>query len=257
MASMNAGDDPPRKNPEDSTSPAGTVHGATAGRRKTYKLAATAPAMSAQLGKVTEVRIVNTAFGPAKLQEATNDKRFLVMRALIEGAGLVPYIDRDMIGGAYCVALDRAMTLGPGVMRYPVLDVVPAMFLDQASRQRIAVMLQSAGLNLRFPEDVDLTVSVREDLARGALLWKNPAATAFTLETFLDNLLSVRASPQFERVYLIEMADGARHVMAVERSLQSVVELHPYFERLDQQAAVRVRFRDSADTWIAPLPGGG
>ncbi|MFH1809807.1 MAG: hypothetical protein ABIJ09_13760 [Pseudomonadota bacterium] len=255
---MTGPDDPRDRPPRATDEGAATVHDAGPGRRKTmtFNLPAAASAMSAQLGKVTEVRIVNTAFGPAKLQEAAKDKRFMIMRKLDSAVTMVPYVDRDMIGGAYCVAQDRAMTMGPGVMRYPVLDVIPAIFLDLQSRTLITSQLQAAGLTLRFPEEVDLTVSVRDDLMRSTLVWCNPAASVFTLEGFVHNLLSVRASPQFERVYLIEMHDGARYIMALERSIESVIELHPYFQHLDQQAAVRLRYRDSDNTWLAPMRSG-
>jgi hypothetical protein len=213
-----------------------------------------ATAMSAQLGRVTEVHVVNTAFGPAKLQETSKDKAFLIMRTLPVAEVLVPYVDRGAIAGAYRVDPEHAMVLSPGVVRYPVIEVVPALFLDAASRSRIDSALRGAGLQLRFAEDSDVTDDLRQALTRGELLWKSHAAADFVLELFARELKQVRGSPRFERVYLAELVGGERYLLAVERTLASVIRMHPYFERVDQREAVRLRLATGQDTWVARLP---
>lgn len=220
-------------------------------RRRTLKLPAVSNRAAAQVSRVTEVRLVNTAYGPAKLQEGGSDKHFLIMRRLPVEGFFVPYVDKGRIGGVYAIAPDRAMEVSPEVLRYPILDVVPSFFLESSSREEVVSQLRAAGLELAFPAEVDLTTQVKGELLASEVTWRHAEAAAFDLATFVATVTSVKASDQFDKLYLISTDDGGRYAMAIDRLIETVIDLHPFFVRLYQPSAVRLRFRDSDNTWIA------
>jgi len=205
---------------------------------------------------VTEVRLVNTAYGLAKIAESGNQRALRTQRLPV-GVSLVPYIENELICGVYSVDRDSYVALPSGEMNYPLLDTIPYFVLDDEHRRVVLGQIKKAGLNLRPPAESDLTAAVKADLATSRILWRNRPDNPFDLAAFVDKIDWIRASDQFKDVYLIRTKDNERHVLAINQLIESVIDLHVHFIRLYQPDAVRLAFRDSENVWLAPLRRSG
>ncbi|MBN2360780.1 MAG: hypothetical protein JXR83_15100 [Deltaproteobacteria bacterium] len=201
-------------------------------------------------GRFTEVRIVMTAYGPAKVQDDGGGKRDLLISPLRPGVRYVPYIERDLIGGAFCIAPDKAVLLDPKTARYPVLDVRPAFALGEAERQEILLQLNAASVNERFGEVQDLTAAIRNQLAQSQAVG---GASYLAPDQIAANLVDVQASQQFGNVFLLETADGARFVLAIGVELPTLRAAHAFFAQVDEAQSIRLRCAARGDVWLAPL----
>lgn len=202
---------------------------------------------------VTEVRIVNTAYGPAKISETSKKQDVLIARRLAQGVRLVPYVERGVICGIYYVDSEHAKTLDSKTDRYPVLDTIPFFLMEDDDRQEVAGQLKEAGIVLATPEEFDLTGQVKKELEKASVIWRNRQDNPFELDEFVQLVAKVKASSQFKDIYLIKMRKGCSYIMAVDQLIEAVIDLHPHFLKLYQPDAVRIAFRDNKNTWLAPL----
>ncbi len=199
--------------------------------------------------------MVATAYGPAKMAEARH-KRYLMVRNLPDGLRLVPYVEGTILHGVYVIEpTDDECRSSSGAPRFRVLETIPFLLLEDESRREVYRGLRAAGISMRPPEEFDLTASVTATLAKSEVLWRHAAANTFDLAPFVEQIRSVKSSPQFPDVYLIQIDDGSRWVMSVGRLIEALIDLHPHFMRLYQPEAVRVSYPKSRNTWIAPLRG--
>lgn len=205
---------------------------------------------------VTEVRLVNTAYGLAKIAESGSHRALRTQRLPL-AVHLVPYIENELICGVYAVDRDSYVALPTGEMNYPLLDTIPFFVLDDEQRREVLGQVKKAGLNLRPPAEADLTAAVKADLAKSRILWRNRPDNPFELPPFVESIDWVRASDQFKDIYLIKTKSSERHVLAINQLIESVIDLHVHFIKLYQPDAVRIAFRDSENVWIAPLRRSG
>lgn len=201
---------------------------------------------------ITEVRLVRTAFGFAKLAEI-GKRGALRMPPLAPGVRLVPYTETRMIMGVYEIDPAAAEDKGNGVMQYPIVETVPYFLLDDERRQEMQGTLKVAGVELRTPEEQDLTLSIKAALEQAQLLAQARPGSAFDLSRFVADIAKVRTSDQFKNIYLIVTRDNRRWVMAVDQIIENVIDMHPYFVQLHQPDAVRIAFAQSQNTWLAPF----
>jgi len=201
---------------------------------------------------ITEVRLVRTAYGFAKLAEI-GKQGALRMPQLSGGVRLVPYTETRMIMGVYEVDVAGAQDKGEGVFEYPILETVPYFLLDDLRRDEMFAQVKTAGGELRTPEEQDLTASVRSALEQAQLVASARPDTMFKLEQFVANISKVRTSDQFKNIYLINTTSNQRWVMAVDQIIENVIDMHPYFVQLHQPDSVCISFEASKNTWLAPF----
>jgi len=201
---------------------------------------------------LTEVRMVRTAFGFAKLAESRRQGA-LETRQLPDGVRLVPYVEGEVICGVYAVDRARAQDMGKGRIRYPIVDTVPFFLLDERHRSEVFDGMKVAGIALRPPEEQDLTSACAAELQRSQVTWRNQDAEDFDFAAFAASVHLVRASPDFPGVYLVKTADHERWVLSIGKLIEDVIDLHPHFIRLEQPKAVRLTYAGNVNVWLAPL----
>jgi len=200
--------------------------------------------------RFTEVRIVISAYGPAKVEDDGAGHRALLMSPLRAGVRFVPYIERDTIGGAFLIAPERATPVDAKTTRYPVVDVLPAFALGPAERQEITDQLSAAAVNEHFGAAQDLMTAIKTQLAGCTAV---DGATHLTPDQLAANLASVQASPQFANVYLLETLDGAHFVLSIGVELKTLRAAHAFFAKVDEAHSTRLRCAARGDVWLAPL----
>lgn len=217
--------------------------------RKTIKIAAVTAGAQPQL---TEVRQVNTAYGPAKIQERGSQQQQLFIKELPPNITLLPYIVDAHLCGAYLLGPRRVVHQDPGLLRFAIQDTIPFIMLDTVQRQQVFTALHKANIAFQVPEVIDLTEAIRGELQQATVLARNRDAAKFSLDALTESIASVTASPDFADIFLIKTTAGQRFVMAVGQLIESVIDLHPYFMKLNHASAICVGFR-GANTWIAEV----
>ena len=140
-----------------------------------------------------------------------------------------------------------------GYTRLPIIESVPYFLFDDDSREQLAADLARNNLKLRTPKEYDLTDEVRQGLVLGEVMWSLKPEVPFSLTAFANDISAVRGSPQFDNIYMIKKRDKHRWVMVVDRLIETVIDLHPQFMRIYQPDAVRIKYHQSQNTWVAPF----
>jgi hypothetical protein len=230
--------------------------------------------------RLTETRLVASAFGPAQLADDGWSRKirikavpeeFLVGTVTPEWGpeGVIPFTEGDVIVGAYLFDAEKVeieetrrkgledgeVTEVKEALLLPVRATLPYFFLPEWHKATIAQIiahLGAAGRRLVLPVTEDLTAEVLGKLRGASLVWKEET-TAFDLDKFISLVERANAQKGFEDILKVTLKGDFMFLLSVGRHIADVFDLSPEFMRIDAAKAVRLKYGGNDNTWLAPF----
>jgi len=237
-------------------------------------------AAASHISRMTETRLINTAFGPAQIIDDGETKRLRIrgvpeeFLAGIETEefgreGVVPFLEATEIEGAYLFDAGKVeyehtqataresgeLTRTKNAILLPVTASLPYFFLPPYHKvliERITAYLQTQGEALSLPKTADLTSQVTDRLRQAAVIWKDEK-TKFDMARFLSLIDNVQSQEQFPNLMQINLKGNIIYLLSIGRHIAGVFDLSPQFMHLNASKAVRLTYEGNDNTWLAPF----